>query len=827
MIIRTFRNLFTTLVVIIALLINAFGQEPQSKQVASPQSTTQQDNAPATKVQEERDDVVRITTNLVQVDATVTDRSGKQVNNLTADDFEITENGKPQKITNFSYISTAPQDLKTPSRPPSSNAVAKNSAATTPFVPTKPLRPEQVHRAIALVVDDLRMSQDGINSTRDALRKYIDQQMQPGDLVAIIRTSAGIGSLQQFTNDRQQLYTAIDHIHQIARVGNRMGAFTSVNMLDRMETQVTESLTSDTENSADRRSREGAITSASQSSMRGIDSDRTESINEFRDTLLTVGTLGALNFVVRGLRELPGRKAVVLFSDGIAIYNSDSTAGDRNARVLSALRQLVDRANRASVVFYAIDTRGLQPTGFTAADSTNGGALAPVPGGGTQALTGVGSVTPDLAGQQVFGNRSAELFDGQNGLKYLAQETGGLAVFNNNDLNRGIRHALDDIGGYYLIGYRPDETTFEATTGRRRYNTWDIKLKNHSDLKIRSRSGFIGVPDDESPNGNRTRTEPLIAALLSPFSAGGINLQLTSFFLNDATAGSTMRSVLYMDANKLTFIKQPDGKFETTLDIVGVTLGDAGQIIDQVTRVEKIRVSQDVLQRFQKEGMIYGFGIPIAKPGAYLLRAAVRDRASGRIGSAGQYIEVPNINGKDHLSLSSLVISGNNPDEAPKQQSATDLLQALMNKPQSAQSPPSSASTTQSSKRPTIVPGGEGMIGTEAPEAGPGSRRFRNKMYLNFACLIYNGKLEVVKQSQITSQVRLFHDGHEVFVGQLVPIDMGQQTDLKRLLIARRLFLGTILEPGDYILHLTITETARSGRPRTATRWLDFRIVDQ
>src|SRR5438270_6039221 len=194
MIMTTCRNLFTTLVVILALLINAFGQEPQSKQVASPQSTTQQDNASATKVQEERDDVVRITTNLVQVDATVTDRYGKLVNNLTADDFEITENVKPQNITNVSYISTAPQDLKTPSRPPSSNAVAKNSAAaTTSFVPTKPLRPEQVHRAIALVVDDLRMSQDGINSTRDALRKYIDQQMQPGDLVAIIRTSAGIG----------------------------------------------------------------------------------------------------------------------------------------------------------------------------------------------------------------------------------------------------------------------------------------------------------------------------------------------------------------------------------------------------------------------------------------------------------------------------------------------------------------------------------------------------------------------------------------------------------------------------------------------------------
>src|SRR5262245_44326057 len=335
---RLMKKQISVLAVAISLFISVLGQEPQPKPTV-PQTTPA--TTPTPQQFEESDDVVRITTKLVQVDATVSDRSGKQVTNLGIDDFEITENGRPQKITNFSYIAPFAAQPRQTTSSSSSSSNPKDRTSNPPPVPLKALRPEQVHRAIALVVDDLRMSAEGISSTRQALRRYIDQQMQQGDLVAIIRTSAGIGSLQQFTNDRQQLYTAIDHVRQIARVGGRFGAFTSVNMLDRLETQVTEASPNDSEASADRRRREGAISAAAQSSLRGAEADRSETINEFRDTLLTVGTLGALNFVVRGLRELPGRKAVVLFSDGISIYNSDANAGDRNARVLSALRQLV------------------------------------------------------------------------------------------------------------------------------------------------------------------------------------------------------------------------------------------------------------------------------------------------------------------------------------------------------------------------------------------------------------------------------------------------------------------------------------------------------
>lgn len=754
--------------------------------------------------QPEDEEVVRITSSLVQTDVVVTDKDGRQVTDLTAEDFEILENGRPQVITNFSYITAAPatSPLTKPATEASSPpATTARDRATAPPVQPARLRPEQVHRAIALVVDDLRMSAESVSSTRQALRKYVDEQVQPGDLVAIIRTSAGIGALQQFTSDRQQLHAAIERVRVVTR-STRLGAFTSVNVLERLETQATEP-TMDVPGDQPAAPGGGAPV--------GADKRRSEGLNEFRDTLFTVGTLGALNFVVRGLKELPGRKAVVLFSDGISIFNQNSDTQDRSERVLSALRQLVDQANRASVVIYSVDTRGLQPTGLTAADSTAGGPAAPDGAGPGGSLNGISGIRTDQVGQQVLGARNAEMFEGQNGLNYLSRETGGLAVFNQNDLNKGIRRALEDISGYYLIGYRPDESTFDPSTGRRRFNKWTVKVKNRPNLRVRTRSGFLAVADEPAGDKKRTRPQQLMAALLSPFSAGGVNVQLTSFFMNDATAGSTIRSVLLMDARNLTFTVQPDGRQQTVLDVVAVTLGDDGQVVDQVALVETIRVRPDALERFMREGMVYGLNVPVGKPGAYQLRIAVRDAATGRIGSASQYIEVPNVS-KDKLTLSSLVITGNKATA-----SARDLISSVLGAPVRA---------SASAQTPRVVAGGEGMIGTEDPQASPASRRFRHGMFLDYACIVFNAKRDKAKPPQLTTQVRLFREGQQVFAGEVLPLDGGAQTDAARLVVARRLQLGTILEPGEYVLQLIVTDASSSGGERTASRWIDFKIIN-
>lgn len=759
-----------------------------------PQQSQQQTQTP------DDDEVVRITTSLVQTDVVVTDKDGRQVTDLKAEDFEILENGKPQNITNFSYVTTAPTPA--PAGAPKPSPTPRDKAGVPPPPPAR-LRPEQVRRAIALVVDDLRMSHEGVHATRQALKKYVEEQVQPGDLVAIIRTSAGIGALQQFTNDRQQLYAAIERVRPLART-TRLGAFTSVDTLDRLEAQATAPSINGGNDGGPPTPQE----------IQGRQSEKTkprsQALSEFRDTLLTVGTLGALGFVVRGLRELPGRKAVVLFSDGIAIFNQNPDGQDRHERTLSALRQLVDQANRASVVIYSVDTRGLQPTGLTAADMTSGNPNLPSGAGPDGPFGGLGGIRTDQVGTQVLGTRSADLFEGQNGLNYLARETGGTTLFNQNDLNKGIRRALEDIRGYYLIGYRPEEATFDPETGRRRFNTWSINVKGRDNLRVRTRSGFLGVAEDEARKSKRSRSEQLMAALLSPFASGGVKLQLTSFFLNDASAGSTIRSVMLMDARDLTFKPLPDGRQQAVLDVVAVTLGEDGQIVDQVALSETIIAKPDKLERFQREGMLYGMNVPVKKPGAYQLRIAVRDSATGRVGSASHYVEVPDVK-KDRLTLSSLVITGNRP--ATK---ARDLLTSVLG------APGASAATTESGAR--VVPGGEGLIGLEDPLASPASRVFRHGWYLDYACLLFNAGKK--KGAQWNTQVKLFREGQEVFAGEVFPVDMLNQTDAARLVVARRLQLGTILEPGDYMLQLTVSEAGASGGGRTATRWIDFKLVN-
>ncbi|HYJ46420.1 MAG TPA: VWA domain-containing protein, partial [Pyrinomonadaceae bacterium] len=364
-----------SLVLICSFLIPAAAQNqiPRPAQPSGPQ-----------QAQKDDDDVVRITTNLVQVDAVVTGKDGKLVTDLKPEEFEIYEDGRQQKITNFSFV------LAEPEAPPL--VAAKTSAAPVdkraPLPPPVRLRPEQVRRTIAVVVDDLGLSFESTAYVRQALKKFVDRQVQPGDLVAIIRTGGGIGALQQFTSDKQQLTAAVEHVKWNPQGRSGVGAFARVDADSVIEDQ--DAVGSTTSGSAD-------LNKAN------------EDLIRFREELFSVGTLGALNYVVRGMRQLPGRKSILLLSDGIKILNPDDQT--QSTRVLDALHHLTDLANRASVVIYTMDARGLVNTEMTAADN--------VAGLSTRQLETNFSDDPSEA---PVPNRSAELFESQNGLNYLAQQ---------------------------------------------------------------------------------------------------------------------------------------------------------------------------------------------------------------------------------------------------------------------------------------------------------------------------------------------------------------------------------------------------------------------
>src|SRR5260221_9215944 len=140
---------FSFACLISVLAINAFSQQVAPSPTPSPAA---------------ENDVVKISTNLIQVDVTVTDSKGKVVTDLKPGDFEIYENGEKQKISHFSFISAIQQSAETKEQ--KGEQLAKDAIP----VPAAKLRPEQIRRTIALVVDDLSLSFESTYQVRRALK---------------------------------------------------------------------------------------------------------------------------------------------------------------------------------------------------------------------------------------------------------------------------------------------------------------------------------------------------------------------------------------------------------------------------------------------------------------------------------------------------------------------------------------------------------------------------------------------------------------------------------------------------------------------------------
>ena len=716
-------------------------QTSQSGEKAGERTQRPGEPVPDQTTQKDKEDVVRISVTLVQVDAVVTDATGKYVTDLKPEDFEISEDGRRQHLTNFSYVSTAP------ARPsaPEASALTTGKATRNPTpVPPVRLRPDQVRRTLALVVDDLGLSFESTALLRDSLKKFVNEQMQPGDLVAIIRTGAGMGALQQFTTDKRLLNAAIEKVRWNPQGRAGVSAFAPIE-----------------------RDPLSGITNGG-----SIDGPReADSIDRLREDLFAVGTLGAINYVVRGLRELPGRKSVILFSDGFRLYYRDHP--EVNQRVFQAVRRLTDLANRASVVIYTMDARGLQTLGITAADD-------------------LGGKTRDQV-QQSLQDRRDQFQDTQDGLHYLADETGGFFIRNTNDLNRGIRRVLDDQQGYYLLGYVPEAASFRAARGVTPFHKISVKVKR-AGLHVRSRTGFYGFSDNRTPTTERTSAQRVFAALTSPFASGDIHLRLTSIFGQDFKAGAFMRSMLHIDPGELTFTTETDGQHKAVVDIVAFTFGDNGQVVDRESREYTIRMPDEAFKRVIKQGLLYNLNVMIKKPGGYQLRIAVRDAGSDRIGSANQYIEVPDI-GKKRLALSGLVVQGSDPAK-------------------------SGQSNAQS------VNAAEGAVDETDSQSGPSLRMLRPGMSLDYGFAIYNATAGAANKPQLEAQVILLRDGKPVYTGPAAGVTLESQTDWRQIIAGGRIQLGPKFAPGDYVLQVIVIDKQASEKSRVATQWIDFQVVN-
>jgi len=586
------------------------------------------------------DDVLRINTELVQTEMMVFDKKGRFVSGLQRDQFELSVEGKPQPISSFEQVQTG----SAKERARLSSLTGKSSSP--------PAEPSSVNdtrgRTIIFFIDDLHLSPDSIERTRKMLRQFIESEMTENDRVAIASPTGNVGFLQQFTDNKTVLRTAVERLtHYPYKVGDL--------------TDVTTPMTEYMALTIERKDDPGVLDFYIDDCLKAAfplrytrQACEVQVKSRARLILLQaasviVHTYESLESLMRSSGLLPGRKLVFFISDGFLL-----DTGPRNADPRGKLSQITDAALRAGVVIYSIDARGL--------------------------FSGQLDATNNVPFDQHNRLESASLREGpasQDALNALAADTGGRALRNQNYFDRWVNMLLDETSNYYLLAWRPNNE--EQTSGN--FKNITARVIDHPEYTVRLPRGFLrtspapAVQPSATVQGPAQTHHELQQALTSLNPRREIPTALSVIFLDTPEHGPVLTASVQV-ANEALSYEAGENKQLATVDLAGVVINDKGKVIGSFQTRLKINSAYPNAASQDRSNTIYNYRLPLA-PGLYQVRVASRDAKSEQVGTAQQWIEVPDLS-THRLSLSSVLLGLQNVELAKASSGAGGIPQVQL-----------------------------------------------------------------------------------------------------------------------------------------------------
>lgn len=709
-------------------------------------------------------DVVKITTSLIQIDVVVTDKKGNQVAGLKPEDFEIYENDELVKVSHFSYVQSAKSN-------PANNSIVSLNTGSNMRSNMPPLI-SQVRRTVAIVIDDAALPISDVNYVKKALLKFITEETQPGDLIAVIKTTGSLGILQQFTTDKPKLIKAIEEIKWNPVMGAQATAFAPIEVSVSEEVSATTgSMLSELAARSDSVGSENGEDALASLKPTDITNTRiTDSLanksnienfaNNFRNEELVLGTLNVLIRTIMAMDAMPGRKSIIFVSPGIntdayiGSVGKDTASGrDFSINTLSyeskqLLQKVTDAANRAAISIYPLDTRGVTVIGLQASDSTRGGMFA--------------SKTAGQIDAEVVENRNSYKRSQQT-LKILAEETGGKAFLDNNDLGKGLADTLRTQGDYYLLAYQPDSDTFDAE--KRRYNKLTVKVKR-PDVNVNYRSGFFNVAEQTKSNYQVTEDQEFVQRMLSPYRYENVHLDISSVYAGAGNSQSSIRSFINISPNDLKFIDL-GGKKIARFDLLAFAFNENGIPVARFGRNFTVNVPASEFQKFLKGGISCNLLFTVKETGVHTIKVAVRDSATKKVGSMTQQVNIPDFE-KSPIAISGILLQNFTADEWKNRQT-------------------NAANATNKMLSDTSY------------------RRFKRGTILNYAYTLYISPfIKKLNTAKVSGQVILFKDALPVLTGDPTDIGFSDTKEVQKLTKQGAFVLDPDLPLGKYTLQITV-----------------------
>ena len=669
-------------------------------------------------------DVVRVFTELIQTDVMVFDKEGRFKDSLRREDFELRIDGKLKPIEFFERITAGSANEE------AQLAAARGAASITKST-GRPV-PLDRGRTVFFYIDDLHLDLAGATAARKVINRFIDAEMGQNDEAAVTSASGQLGFLQQLTDNKTVLRRALERLNpQPYQVTDHqqppMSEFQALR-IENLDRDVTDFY-------VDALLRENPL--MSRQTAENMVQGRSNQVLQ-QASHITRNSLIGLENLVRSATPLPGQKLLFFLSNGFFINDRRSEVRDRLQRISSA-------AARNGVVIYSLDTRGL--------------------------MSGVVDASTDAAFDPSFrlgSSGGTEITASQDGLHALAYDTGGRTIFNTNDLGPGLKKALNETAVYYLLAWKPDPGKPNSSKFRR----IEVKLVNKPDLIARVRRGFFDLeppaPADGNEQSKKNAEKKSEAQLWNAISAAMPNqilpVSLSLYYVDTPQKGPLLSAAMQVPSEFLTF-NVVDGKSKSVIEIAGGVYNEKGQLgakLDQ--RLTIVAPPADASQPAPKD-FRYTFPIHLTS-GLYQARFGVRDVASGKMGTATAWIEIPQL-AANEVKLSSLHIG----ERAPGPVTNTSA-------------------------------------NTDSPIDGVGlsiDHRFQSTSYLRFLVFVYNAARASDTKPDIALQVLLLRDGQPVMTTPLKKIAFEGIPDLNRIPYAAEISLAD-LRAGRYLLRVNVVD---------------------
>jgi VWFA-related protein len=423
---------------------------------------------------QDQDDVVRFKTNEVKLDIIVKDKKGRPIRDLKASDFEVSEDGIGQRVESFRFVSRGSS-----AKP----ETAEKKDPTAPVTTATPTTTERSTPAITALVFD-RLAPEARALARKAGLAYAQESMSPGNYAGVFGIDQSLRTVQPFTDNAQLVKDGVERATGTMTSSYASGAATIRKNIDRsivLDSQVASSTAAASAAGAAQDSA-GASAAGQAAGQAAAEQKFLEMQNQMLDHYERLerdqegfATINSLLAVISPMKNLPGRKTIIFFSEGLKLPPS----------VAAKFPSVINAANLANVSIYSIDAAGLRiESGTTEAASE---LKAIVAAGMANQARGNDRGANGPYSRSLERNEDLMRFDPRSGLGQLSDQTGGFLISDTNDLVNGLRRIDEDMNGYYFLTYSPQNRDYDG-----RFRQISVKV-TRPNVEVQSRKGYYAV----------------------------------------------------------------------------------------------------------------------------------------------------------------------------------------------------------------------------------------------------------------------------------------------------------------------------------------------